>query len=210
MLGPVPLPEARAAMNQPPPPPSTIPPDLGDATASPVRGEAVSLHARLPMDWVETITPESALADVMADNLTLLRALLMLDEPAASADPARADANSHLERRMDLLLLMASTAVRGMQALPHERACVLSARRVYWASEGSIGVGRRLWVRIWLRHRIALPLMLPGQIVEEEVEGELLWHRLDIEPLEPALQNDLERFVFRHHRRQVARQRAGL
>ena len=210
MLGPVPLPGARAAMNQPPPPPSTFPPDLVETTAAPVRGEAVSLHARLPMDWVETITPESALADVMADNLTLLRALLMLDEPAASGDPARADANSHLERRMDLLLLMASTALRGMQALPRERSCVLSARRLYWASEGSIGVGRRLWARIWLRHRIALPLMLPGQIVEEEVEGDVLWHRLDIETLEPALQNDLERFVFRHHRRQIARQRAGL
>ncbi len=197
-------------MNQPPPPPSTFPPELGDAAAAPVRGEAVSLHARLPLDWVETITPESALADVMADNLTLLRALLMLDEPAASSDPARGDANSHLERRMDLLLLMASTALRGMQALPRERSCVLSARRLYWASEGSIGVGRRLWARIWLRHRIALPLMLPGQIVEEEVEGDQLWHRLDIEALEPALQNDLERFVFRHHRRQVARQRAAL
>lgn len=192
-----------------PPPPSTFPPESGDAPVAAVRGEAVSMHARLPMDWVETITPESALADVMADNLTLLRALLMLDEASVSVDASRTDANSHLERRLDLLLLMASTALRGMQALPRERSCVLSGRRLYWASEGAIGVGRRMWARVWLRHRIALPLMLPGQIVEEEVEGDQLWHRLDIEPLEPALQNDLERFVFRHHRRQVARQRAG-
>ena len=196
-------------MNQPLPP-STFPPELGEAASAGVRGDVVSLHARLPMDWMETITPESALGDVMADNLTLLRALLMLDEPPAGADPARAEASTHLERRLDLLLLMASTALRGMQQLPRERTCVLSARRLYWASDESIGVGRRVWVRIWLRHRIALPLMLPGQIVEEEVDGEQLWHRLDIEPLEPALQDELERFVFRHHRRQVARQRAGL
>ncbi len=196
-------------MNQPPPP-STFPPDLADTAGSVARGEVVSLHARLPMDWVDTITPESALGDVMADNLTLLRALLMLDEPAPAADASRSDTTSHLERRLDLLLLMASTALRGMQQLPRECACVLSARRLYWASDESVGVGRRIWVRVWLRHRIALPLMLPGQVVEEEVEGEQLWHRLDIEPLEPALQNDLERFVFRHHRRQVARQRSGL
>ncbi len=196
-------------MNEPAPP-STYPPDLGDAAAPGARGEVVSLHARLPMDWVETITPESALADVMADNLTLLRALWMLDEPPAAGDAGRAESTSHLERRLDLLLLMASTALRGMQQLPRERDCVLSAHRLYWASEESIGVGRRVWARIWLRHRIALPLMLPGQIVEEEVDGEQLWHRLDIEALEPALQNDLERLVFRHHRRQVARQRAGL
>lgn len=196
-------------MNQPPPP-STFPPDLEDTAGPASRGEVVSLHARLPMDWVETITPESALGDVMADNLTLLRALLMLDEAAPAADSSRSEATSHLERRLDLLLLMASTALRGMQQLPRECSCVLSARRLYWASDESVGVGRRIWVRVWLRHRIALPLMLPGQVLEEEVEGEQLWHRLDIEPLEPALRNELERFVFRHHRRQVARQRSGL
>ncbi len=193
-----------------PEPPSTHPPEFEDSTAGAARGEAVSLHARLPMDWTETITPESALADVMADNLTLLRALLMLDEPAAASDPARTETSSHIERRLDLLLLMASTALRGMQQLPRERSCVLSARRVYWASEESIGVGRRLWLRVWLRHRIALPLMLPGQVVEEEVDGDQLWHRLDIEALDPALQHELERLVFRHHRREVARQRGVL
>ncbi|MHB0920787.1 MAG: PilZ domain-containing protein [Thiomonas delicata] len=175
-------------------------------------GDAVRLEGMMPMDWVDTLTPASALADVMADNATLLRALLMLDEPHAEseAESGRNDPIHHLEHRIDLLLLMASTALRGMNAMPMERPCVLSAHRLHWGSEQAIGVGQRVWARIYLRHRIALPLMLPGQIVEEAVSGDLLWHSMDIEPLEESLQNDLERFIFRHHRRQIARQRSTL
>lgn len=174
--------------------------------------DAVRLEGRMPLDWVDTITPASALADVMIDNTTLLRALLMLDDPHAGVDTehGRNDAIQQLERRIDLLLIMASTALRGMNTIPEERPCVLSARSLHWGSEEAVGVGRRVWARIYLRHRIALPLMLPGQIVEESVENDLLWHRLQIEPLDEALQNDLERFIFRHHRRQIARQRSGL
>jgi hypothetical protein len=174
-----------------------------------VTHDAVRLEGVLPLDWVETITPQAALADVMADNATLLRALLMLDEPLAAGDGARGDAVQQLERRVDLLLMMTSSALRGLQPLPDEHPCVLSARRLSWASAESVGVGRRVWVRVFLRHRIPLPLVLPGLIAEESVDGDQLWHRLELEPLEPELQDDLERLVFRHHRRQVARQRAA-
>ena len=197
-------------MNEPSSP-STFPPDLGDASSPGVRGEAVSLHARLPMDWTDTITPESALGDVMADNLTLLRALLMLDEPAASheSDQGRPDPIHNLERRIDLLLLMASTALRGMGTLPTERPCALASRKLCWASDRSIGVGRRLWARLYLRHRVALPLILPGRIAEEHFDRGQFWHTLDIDALDQPVQNDLDRLIFRHHRRQVARQRKG-
>ena len=174
-----------------------------------VTHDAVRLEGVLPLDWVETIAPQAALADVMADNATLLRALLMLDEPLAAGDLSRGDAVQQLERRVDLLLMMTSSALRGLQPLPVERPCVLSARQFSWASDESVGVGRRVWARVYLRHRIPLPLVLPGLLVEEAVDGEQLWHRLELEPLEAELQDDLERLVFRHHRRQVARQRAA-
>ncbi len=171
--------------------------------------DAVRLEGRLPLDWVESIPADAALADVMADNAMLLRALLMLDEPLPAADAGRVDAVQQLERRVDLLLMMTSSALRGLQPLPSVRACVLSARQLLWTSEEAIGAGRRVWARVYLRHRIPLPLLLPGQIIEESVDDGLLWHRLEIEPLDAEVQDELERFVFRHHRRQVARQRAA-
>lgn len=171
--------------------------------------DAVRLEGDFPLDWSEAMDGESALAETMADNATLLRALLMFDDPAPQPEGPRGDAMQSLERRVDLLLLLASSALRGIGRLPPELPCVLTASHLRWGSESSIGVGRRVWARVYLRHRIPLPLVLPGQIVEEAVEGDLLWHRLEFEPLDPGLQNDLERFVFRHHRRQVARQRAA-
>ncbi len=191
---------------------ATVTPEPLDAPSGLMHTDAVHLEGRMPLDWADTITPASALADVMIDNSTLLRALLMLDDPrpGVDTDHGRNDAIQQLERRVDLLLIMASTALRGLNTIPEERHCVLSARYLHWGSEAAVGVGRRVWARIYLRHRIALPLMLPGQIVEESVENDLLWHSLQIEPLDEALQNDLERFIFRHHRRQIARQRSGL
>ena len=171
--------------------------------------DAVRLEGSFPLDWSEAMDGEAALAETMADNATLLRALLMFDEPAPVAEGPQSGALQNLERRVDLLLLLASSALRGLGRLPAEQPCVLTGRHLSWGSDAAIGVGRRVWARLYLRHRIPLPLVLPGQIVEESDEGELLWHRLELEPLEPSLQNDLERFVFRHHRRQVARQRAG-
>ncbi len=171
----------------------------------------VQLDGVLPLDWVDDITPDSARADVMADNATLLRALLMLDDSAATAaapaDPARADALQNLERRLDLLMLMASTALRGLQPLPPDRPCVLSSRKLRFGAEHPLQAGRRLWARLYLRHRVALPLILPGTVVEIEHTPRMIWHTLQLDPLDAALQNDLDRLIFRHHRREVARQR---
>ena len=41
---------------------------------------AVQLDGVFPLDWVEELNPPQARAEVMADNNTLLRALLMLDD----------------------------------------------------------------------------------------------------------------------------------
>ena len=180
---------------------TTMPPEAAQ--------DAVRLEARLPLDWVEAIPPDTALADVMADNAMLLRALMMLDEPLAGGDAGRVDAVQQLERRLDLLLLMTSSALRGLQPLPAAHPCVLSARQLLWSDGVAIGAGRHVWARVFLRQRIPLPLLLPGQIVEESVEQQALWHRMVFEPLDAELQDELERFVFRHHRRQVARQRAA-
>ncbi len=171
------------------------------------------LEGVLPIDWVEDNDPGSALADIMADNLTLLRALRMLDEVPAADGVRDQPALQHLERRMDLLLLMASTALRGLQVLPVACPCTVSARQLHWGGGDPVGVGRKGWARVFLGRRIALPLMLHGQVREESplaVGGALIWHRMELDPMDEELQDEFERFVFRHHRRQVARQRAGL
>ncbi len=172
---------------------------------------AVQLDGVFPLDWVDALNPPQTLAEVMADNNTLLRALLMLDEPPVShdGDHGRADPIQNLERRVDLLLLMASAALRGLGNLPAERPCALSSRKLRWASSEPLDVGRRLWARIYLRHRVALPLLLPGQITERQPDRGQFWHTLELDSLDQHVQNDLDRLIFRHHRRQVARHRKG-
>ncbi len=173
--------------------------------------DAVKLEGQLPLAWGAPPEDPEALQDVMADNTVLLRALLAMDEAAGAAETDHVrDGIQSLERRLDLLLLMASAALRGMGGLPPLYRCILTARSLRWASAEALGVGQPLWARIYLRQRVVMPLVLPGVVVEEHsAENHGHCRTLEFRGLEPAVQRDLERLIFRHHRRDVARQRSG-
>lgn len=174
-------------------------------------GDAVRLEGQLPLAWALPPEDPAALQEVMADNHVLLRALLAMDEAAgaAEADHVR-DGIQSLERRLDLLLLMASAALRGMGGVPPFFPCALTAHSLRWASAEALGVGQHLWVRIYLRQRVAMPLVLPGVVVEEHVlQDHSHCRTLEFTGLEPAVKRVLERLIFRHHRRDVARQRSS-
>lgn len=179
---------------------------------SPAGGDAVRLEGQLPLAWAGPPEDPAALADVMADNQVLLRALLAMDEAAGAADGehGRDSGVQSLERRLDLLLLMASAALRGMGGVPAPRRCILTAHTLRWASGEALGVGQTLWARVYLRQRVVMPLVLPGVVVEEHaLQSHGHFRTLEFCGMEPAVQRDLERLIFRHHRRDVARQRAN-
>ncbi len=173
-------------------------------------GDAVRLEGQLPLAWGAPPEDPAALSDVMADNHVLLRALLAMDEAAGAAETehARDSGIQSLERRVDLLLLMASAALRGMGKVPPPFPCILTAHTLRWASPEALGVGQHFWTRVYLRQRVVMPLVLPGVVVEEHaLQAHGYCRTLEFRGLEPAVQRGLERLIFRHHRRDVARQR---
>lgn len=172
--------------------------------------DAVRLEGQLPLAWGAPPEDPAALQDVMADNNVLLRALLAMDEAAGMAETehVRDSGIQSLERRLDLLLLMASAALRGMGGVPPQFRCIVTAQSLRWASAEPLGLGRPVWARIYLRQRVVMPLVLPGVVVEEHaLQGQGYFRTLEFRGLEPGVQRDLERLIFRHHRRDVARQR---
>ena len=182
--------------------------DLNSLTGS----DAVRLEGQLPLAWGAPPEDPAALLDVMADNHVLLRALLAMDEAAGAAETehVRDSGIQSLESRVDLLLLMVSTALRGMGKVPPPFRCILTAHTLRWASPDALGVGQHFWARLYLRQRVVMPLVLPGVVLEEyALQDHGYWRTLEFRGLEPAVQRDLERLIFRHHRRDVARQRTA-
>ena len=166
----------------------------------------LAFAARLPVEFARVEHQPDDLERQAADerNQQLLGGLSMLDRSALShADeaPDMARDLSRMENKLDLLLLMLSTRLLQLQELPASRAMLISAAGLALqeteALEASPGLYR---LRLYANPTLALPFdwwaryekspeAVPGFRFIECSEG---------------LQDALVRWVFRHHRRQLA------
>lgn len=174
--------------------------------------DGVSLQAHLPLAWRVSGRPEGQAPELMAENQTVLRALLALDDAdeSAGAEPRDRRGAPEIERRLDLLLLMVSSAIRQLVPMPPPRLCTLTAQGLAWQSAEPIGIGAWGELHLYLRPRLPVALVLPAQVEQAQAVSEGAWRvRARFSGLPDSLAALLEQFVFRHHRRRVARQRAA-
>lgn len=173
----------------------------------------VVLEDVLPLR-VESGAMESRIRDrVMADNMALLKALLVMDDHMVSEDENR-EAISGLETKIDLLLLLVGKGIQGLDPLPTSYPCVLGAEDLFWESVGPDHfplVDGPVCVSLFLRPRIAMPLILPGVLREtmprHEAGSSPAFHYNLHFQLDHRVQESLDRLIFRHHRRAIARKK---
>lgn len=169
----------------------------------------VVLRGNLPLRLAPWPEDESAMAAVMADNWTLLRALVLMDDKAAGGEEEGKEAMGGLETKVDLLLLLVSAGLKGMEPAPPVYPCVLGGQYIHWGCGDPAAfpdVGERCCLALFLRPRIAMPLILPG-IMQAVIPGQGgVWCQLHFH-LDEHVQESLDRLIFRHHRREVARSR---
>jgi len=72
------------------------------------------------------------MAAVMADNWTLLRALVLMDDKAAGGEEEVRRPVGGLETKVDLLLLLVSAGLKGMEPAPPVYPCVLGGQYIRW------------------------------------------------------------------------------
>ncbi len=173
---------------------------------------AVVLQDHLPLALGEWPNDAGTRNTLMADNLALLRALLVMDEHIVTNDEEGHEGLSNLETKVDLLLLLVSAGVKGMGPTPPSYPCILGSEDLYWDCPDPAlfaGAPNETCIALFLRPRIAMPLLLPGSM--QALSGpsggasgastrcHLHFH------LDSRVQESLDRLIFRHHRRAVAR-----
>jgi len=173
-----------------------------------VDGPGVAITAKLPVTIRSWSGQEEEFAEFMGDNRVLLRALLIWEEECSNAEEDDRSALTHLQIKTDLLLTLLSAGIRAQEPLPAQYPCELRGDSLQIAmDDDGKPFDSPAQVEIFLHPRLAMPLRLPGAGFEKMVTDSVppLW-RFPFR-LSPSVQEMLDRLIFRHHRREVARLR---
>lgn len=155
---------------------------------------------RLPEDDADTVHRQSL-------NTSVLACIASLEDHQDVKTPdedtsAAARQLARLEARLDVLTELVTRALAPDAHLPQPVAARLNALGLASAAVPSLECGTRVRAQVHFDACRALPLQLDGR-VETAPDGVFV----AFDALHGAARETLERLVFRHHRRRVARAR---
>lgn len=172
-------------------------------------GSGVALEDHLPI----RVHPMPAQSDPVVRQQTnedVLRAILSLDDIHRSElheqDPVLAQELVRLESKVDLVLELVGQLLVRQLVLPEAAPLRVFAGRVEWEAATAPQTGKPVLVELFICNRIPRPLWLPATILAAPKPG---WAAARFGDLGDSVQDQLEKLIFRHHRRRVAVTRRG-
>ena len=178
------------------------------ATAADDPFEAVGYDDHLPVAWTPGGAPTGpALDRLNAELARSLSALAVIEEagvdPAEESEPVTHEV-LRLESKVDLLLSLVGRLMLDRIELPDAADLTLRAGGVEWLSPPpDLAAGDEGLVTIYVNPDIPLPLRLPGRVLRADGGHAAVV----FEGLIAEVGDHLSKYVFRHHRRQIARAR---
>ena len=165
----------------------------------------LTFKAQLPLRWrviedIENYNPPR--------NDRFLHVIPILDESeshvveskAPSADIAR------LETKLDLVLEMLGEVFQQRKPLPKQIPFQLSAKGITWLEAEAPAKGSHVELQLYLAPELFIPLYLSAQVTMVEDMGNIHRTQASFLPMDETLQEWLEKYIFRQHRREVAKQ----
>ncbi|WIO73446.1 PilZ domain-containing protein [Porticoccaceae bacterium LTM1] len=175
-------------------------------------GDATVYSAPLVVDWqVVDQFPDAVQCTVLAErNERLLRAAAAIDDHSMDLSEDHSELAGEvmrLELKVNLLIELTGQLLGQKLSLPAAVPVRLSSRGVEWSDGRLPQADERLLVSIYLYPSIPTPLQFYGTVfhIEEKSEPKVIvsFHEVGV-----GVENFLDRFLFRQHRRYVA-QHAG-
>jgi len=173
--------------------------------------DGITFNDCLPMDW-EVLAALPSEGEQYRDhraNEKLLKNLLLKDEVTSQEGDEAEVVSGHeqferLEARLDLLLNLVTEMMINNRRLPTQRAVTFGAHGLCVQSGGdavaSLENDSLLKVRLYPDPHFPHPLILYAQLVDVQVQS----FTVNFCPLEERLQDQLDKYIFRQHRRAIA------
>ncbi len=183
--------------------------DARDAPETGHLGSALVYTDEVPVDWSRLETEPSAgrLSTMLSNNERLLRHIASLDdihhetddEELAGLGPGLA----RLEFKLNILMEMVSAVLAHQITLPPRTEIRLGSSDVVWRTTGTDPApGERCLVRLFINSQYPHPLELIGTVVRIDAQRHEVTMHYDRLP--DALQDQLEKLIFRQHRRLIS------
>jgi len=173
--------------------------------------DGITFNDHLPMDWevLTTLPSEGEQYRNYRANEELLQNLLLRDE-AIPQEAGEAEVISgheqfkRLETRLDLLLSLVTEMMSDNSQLPTQHAITFGAHGLCVQIEdnatANLESGILLKIRLYPDPNFPRPLILYAQLVDVQVQR----FTVNFCPLEERLQDQLDKYIFRQHRRAIA------
>jgi hypothetical protein len=176
----------------------------------PFLGDGLIFEEPLPVGWTAGPLAEGpALARLNSDNHQLLAAESSLDEVRVhealkDESPALVHELQRLETKVNILLrLTAELSLRNSGA-PAAQRIRLTSRGLEWFGENAPAVGSMGLLALYIHPAVSHPLKIPCIVAGERTEDSIRAAQLRFAGLSDAVIEQLEKLIFRHHRRLVA------
>lgn len=179
--------------------------------SSPLEGVLV-YEDSLPVVWElrsETET-EWELARASEQNEHLLRFANLLGEQHRERSDEESEGDNRLSRiesKVDLLVDLFSRLLEQNASTMQAGPVRLSGAGIEWFSSTAPDPSALIWVQLQLDRRLPGALRLPARVLEVTAEGSEKRITAAFQALGEGVQDQLEKIIFRHHRRQVAQSR---
>ncbi len=167
----------------------------------------------LPLEWRRLGTePDHAyMAHLNEANDDTLRMLAIMDERSvekAEEGTTLTAEITRLETKINLLMDMVGQILTNHLLLPEQIPVRLGANGIEFAHTKPPKPDEHIVITLYLHQRYPRPLEILGRVASVDDTGQgAFWVKVKFEGVSPSVEDWLEKFIFRRHRRLIAQSR---
>jgi Atypical PilZ domain, cyclic di-GMP receptor len=173
-------------------------------------GDGLIFEEALPVGWTPGALAEGlALARLNSDNHQLLGAESSLDEirvheALKDESPALVHELQRLEYKVNILLRLTAELALRNSGLPPAHRVRLTSRGLEWFGTDMPAVGSSGLLAVYINSALPQPVKIPCVVAGERTEDNQRVTQMRFSGLSEAVVEQLDKLIFRHHRRLVA------
>jgi len=176
----------------------------------PFLGDGLIYEETLPVVWTPgPLADGLALARLNAENHQLLGAEASLDEVRVhdalkDESPALVHELQRLEYKVNILLRLTAELSLRNSGMPAPQRVRLTSRALEWFGDQTPAAGSTGQIAVYINSALPQPVKIPGTVAAERSQDNERVAQIRFNGLSDAVVEQLDKLIFRHHRRLVA------